>query len=49
MTWEPLSNIFADEPTLVQYMPKNLTILNTQGWNQLKNMLELQREFWNSL
>ena len=36
MTWEPLSNIIADEPTLVQYMPKNLTLLNTQGWKQLK-------------
>ena len=25
MTWEPLSNIIADGPTLAQYMPRNLT------------------------
>ena len=36
MTWEPLSNIIADDPYSCTVYAKKFDILNTQGWKQLK-------------
>ena len=36
MTWEPLSNIIADDPYSCVVYAKKFDLLNTQGWKQLK-------------
>ena len=36
MTWEPLSNIIADDPYSCAIYAKKFDLLNTQGWKQLK-------------
>ena len=36
MTWEPLSNIIADDPYSCAVYAKKLDLLNTPGWKQLK-------------
>ena len=36
MTWEPLSNIIADDPNSYPVYAKKFDLLNTQGWKQLK-------------
>ena len=36
MTWEPSSNIIADDPYSCAVYAKKFDLLNTQGWNQLQ-------------
>ena len=36
MTWESLSNIFADDPYSCAVYANKFNLLNTQGWKQLK-------------
>ena len=32
MTWEPLSNILADDPDSCAVYAKKFNLINTQGW-----------------
>ena len=43
MTWDPISNIIADDPYSCAVYAAKFDLLNTQGWKQLKKP-ELQRD-----
>ena len=43
MTWDPISNIIADDPNSCAVYAAKFDLLNTQGWKQLKKP-ELQRD-----
>ena len=44
MTWEPLSNIIADDPYFCAvYMQRKFDLLNTQGWKACQNSKEIHQ------
>ena len=44
MTWEPLSNIIADDPCSCAVYAKKFDLLNTPGWKQLKQHVRTARD-----
>ena len=49
MTWEPLSNIIADDPFSCAVYAQKFSLLSTQGWKQLKRHARTARRLIRTL
>ena len=49
MTWEPLSNIIADDPYSCAVYAKKSDLLNTPWWKQLKQHVRTTNRFIRTL